>query len=104
MKKFFLSNLFVSLLLVIAQPSIAQDSADIRAQAAVATHQLDINSANAEELASTLSGIGLSKAEAIIAYREQNGDFESIDELVMVRGIGDKTLEKNRQFLTVGIE
>ena len=62
---------------------------------------VNINTANAGELSSMLSGVGPSKAEAIIAYRTENGDFESVEDLLMVKGIGIKTLEENRSLLTV---
>ena len=41
------------------------------------------------------------KAQAIIDYRESNGEFLTVDELTEVKGIGEKTLEKNRDILTV---
>ena len=61
---------------------------------------IDINTANAAELAS-LTNIGLKKAKQIIAYREANGLFVSIDDLTKVKGIGLKTIEKNRNRLVV---
>lgn len=54
---------------------------------------LNINTADAEQLGS-LPGIGAKKAEAIVAYRELNGQFNSVDELVNVKGIGPKMLSK----------
>lgn len=54
---------------------------------------VNINTANKEEL-KTLTGIGDSKADAIIKYREENGGFKSVEELMKVSGIGEKTLEK----------
>ncbi len=62
---------------------------------------VDINTASAEELAEALQGVGPSKAEAIVAYRKQNGPFRSVDELVEVKGIGEATVEANRDRLTV---
>ncbi|NJN48245.1 MAG: helix-hairpin-helix domain-containing protein [Candidatus Competibacteraceae bacterium] len=64
---------------------------------------IDLNTATAEELA-TLDGVGATKAAAIVQYREMNGPFSSVDDLTKVKGIGDKTLEKNRSNLTVGAE
>ncbi|HEB98652.1 MAG TPA: helix-hairpin-helix domain-containing protein [Thiotrichales bacterium] len=61
---------------------------------------VDINTASAEELAEALQGVGPSKAEAIVAYRKQNGPFRSVDELVEVKGIGEATIEANRDRLT----
>ncbi len=63
--------------------------------------QLDINSADAQTIADTLSGIGLTKAQDIVAYREMYGDFRSVDELIEVRGIGEATLAKIRHQLVV---
>jgi len=57
---------------------------------------VDVNTATAEQLAEALTGVGPAKAEAIIEYREQNGDFKHVDELVNVRGIGLRTLDRNR--------
>ena len=57
---------------------------------------VNINAADAETLAQELKGIGLSRAEAIVAYRNQHGKFNSVDELANVKGIGVSILEKNR--------
>jgi competence protein ComEA len=54
---------------------------------------LNINSADLFEL-QTLSGVGPSKAQSIISYREEFGPFKSIDQLLEVRGIGEKTIEE----------
>lgn len=62
--------------------------------------RININRASEGELVS-LNGIGSSKAQAIILYRDMFGDFETIDELAKVKGIGIKTVEKNRQRLSI---
>ena len=62
---------------------------------------VDINLANQEEL-QQLKGIGAKKAADIIAYREANGRFESVDDLTKVKGIGKATLKKLRSEITVG--
>ena len=61
---------------------------------------VNINRASESELVS-LNGIGSSKAQAIILYREVFGRFQTVDELVKVKGIGAKTVEKNRARLRV---
>lgn len=61
---------------------------------------VNINTAAAEEL-QTLPGIGPSKAETIIAYREENGGFDSIEDLMNVTGIGEKSFEKLKSSITV---
>ncbi|MNW21451.1 ComE operon protein 1 [compost metagenome] len=48
-----------------------------------------------------LSGVGEAKAKAIVAYREGNGPFASVDELLEVKGIGKAILDKNREKLEV---
>lgn len=63
--------------------------------------QVDINSADAATLALALDGVGMAKAQDIIAYREQNGDFKTVDDLQKVRGIGKATLERNRSRILV---
>jgi competence protein ComEA len=64
---------------------------------------VDINKADAGTLAAELNGVGISKAAAIVAYRETNGDFRHIDDLSNVKGIGIKTVEKNRSNLVIEI-
>ncbi|TCS94796.1 helix-hairpin-helix domain-containing protein [Hazenella coriacea] len=61
--------------------------------------KVNINQATAIEL-QQLTGVGPSKAEAIIKYREENGPFRSVDQLTQVPGIGEKTLEKFRDEVT----
>ncbi len=63
---------------------------------------VDINTASAEQLARAMKGVGMAKARAIVAWREANGPFKSVDELVKVKGIGLKTVERNRDQLSVG--
>jgi competence protein ComEA len=62
---------------------------------------VDINKADAATIAKELNGIGLSKAQAIVAWREKNGAFKSADDLRKIKGIGAKTLEKNRSNIRV---
>lgn len=62
--------------------------------------KININMASAEEL-QNLPGIGPSKAEAIIAHRENSGLFQTIDDLKLVAGIGDKTFEKLQELIIV---
>jgi competence protein ComEA len=68
---------------------------------AVATAQVDINTADAKSLAMAMTGVGLVKAEAIVAYRDRNGPFKSIDDLARVKGIGAKTVEANRSSVVI---
>jgi competence protein ComEA len=74
-----------------AQTSAEQAPAEIQPD-----NRVNINTADAETLALALDGIGMAKAQEIIVYREQNGDFKTVDELQNVRGIGKATLERNR--------
>lgn len=62
---------------------------------------VDINSADAGRIAQVMVGIGASKAEAIVAYRKEHGPFKSVDDLALVKGVGAKTVEKNRERLTL---
>ena len=62
---------------------------------------VNINTANATEIAEALNGIGSSKAQAIVEYRAAYGNFSRADEIVFVRGIGDSTYEKNKSDILV---
>lgn len=63
--------------------------------------RLDLNTADALTLQKELNGIGKAKAEAIVAYREANGPFASVDELLEIKGIGNALLERNRDKVMV---
>jgi len=88
MKKLFASAmaLLVTATLALATPAFAEGS------------PVDVNTASAAELTS-IKGIGPAKAQAIIDYREAHGAFQSVDDLKMVRGIGDKMLDSLRPHL-----
>ena len=71
------------------------------AQQIAAVTQLNLNSVDAATLQRELNGIGKAKAEAIVAYRDVNGPFTSVDELLEIRGIGKALLDRNREKLMV---
>ena len=62
--------------------------------------QVNINTADANTLSNELAGIGQTKAQAIIAYRELHGPYQRIEDLANVNGIGMNTVEKNKAKLT----
>ena len=70
--------------------------------AAPPAERVNINSADAATLDRVLLNIGPSKAQAIVAYRKANGPFRSIDQLALVKGVGLKTIEKNRDRIVLG--
>ena len=71
------------------------------ASKAAPTEKLDLNAASVEQLA-TLPGIGPKLAARIVAYREKAGSFSSTEELMNVRGIGEKNFQKLEKHITVG--
>lgn len=109
MRKVFLSSLLFALLtsasVVISAAPAAPLEKNAQAGALVMQEQVvvkvNINTADVESFQKQLSGIGKGKAEAIVAYREANGEFTSVDELIEVKGIGKAILEKNRERLVV---
>lgn len=58
---------------------------------------VNINTADSKTIADALSGIGIKKAEAIVKFRTDNGAFLVIEDLTKVKGIGQKTLDKNKK-------
>lgn len=60
---------------------------------------VNINQATAEEISDVLTGVGIKKAKVIVAHREKQGAFSSLEDLLQVKGIGPATLEKNRHKL-----
>jgi competence protein ComEA len=83
-------------------PSFSNEAEDLsQADAIQIAAGININTANAELLADVLNGVGSAKAEAIVAYRDTNGNFSSIEDLALVKGIGVATVERNRSMITV---
>ncbi|MCD9029251.1 ComEA family DNA-binding protein [Luteimonas sp. BDR2-5] len=73
------------------------------AGSAFASDKVNINTADAETLARVLHNVGQAKAEAIVAYRDENGPFRSAEQLAMVKGIGLRTVENNRERIELDV-
>ena len=104
MRKYIINSLMAAVTSVSSVVAIAAESkAAPPAQLVASIEQsaVNINSADMETLARELNGVGSAKARAIVEYREANGAFASIDELLEVKGIGMAILEKNRNKLSV---
>ena len=86
-----LTTLFASLILSLALAS-----------AAIAAETVNINTADAATIDRVLVNVGPAKAQAIVDYRKANGAFRSAEQLAMVKGIGLKTVEKNRDRIALG--
>lgn len=86
-----------------ASPSAPAESAGSpkTAQAQTFIEKVNINKASASELAAALNGVGQKKAEAIVQFREQNGPFKSPQDLTQVQGIGEATLAKNQDRISI---
>jgi competence protein ComEA len=69
---------------------------------AFAATPVNVNKADAQTIATSLDGIGMSKAAAIVAYRNAHGPFKSVDDLGKVKGVGSKTLSRNRDAIRLG--
>jgi competence protein ComEA len=109
MPRTFLSSLIFALLATVSVAASAAPPAAAKMEESKSAPMMqdkmmgkvNINTADADTLQKELSGIGKSKAAAIIAYREANGTFTSVDELIEVKGIGKSLLDKNRDKLAV---
>jgi competence protein ComEA len=62
----------------------------------VFANPVNVNTADATTISKQLTDIGPVKAKAIVAYRKAHGDFQSVEDLESVKGIGKKTIEENR--------
>lgn len=62
---------------------------------------VNVNTADADTIAAELNGVGLAKAKAIVEYRKKHGPFRSVDDLSLVKGIGERTLDMNRADIRV---
>lgn len=89
-------HLLLSTLLLLGIPNVqaATNSTQKSEQVQIT---VNVNKASAEELSTLLKGVGLSKAKAIVQYREANGPFKTKDDLAKVKGIGKSIIKKNEQ-------
>ena len=83
-----------------AQASAAQEASTSAPQSVSMSQKINLNTASQSELES-LPGVGASKAKAIIAYRENIGEFLEVEQLTEVRGIGEKMLNKIKAYVVV---
>ena len=99
----FFASLAIVLTCFFSQGLVAKDKVEraSKSQSQQKLSQVNINTASSSQLAAVLKGVGLKKAQAIIDYRKKFGPFKSVDELTAVKGIGSKTLEKNRAKISI---
>ena len=81
--------------------TLAAAIALLTASTLVLAGPVNINTADAETISAELKGIGLTKAKAIVEYRKKHGPFRSADDLSLVKGIGERTVELNRSDIMV---
>jgi competence protein ComEA len=94
----------VAVLVVMSSPLIAQRGTKPPSAVTVVSNEVvNLNSATAAQIAS-LPGIGPKTAELVVQYRTKNGPFKKIEEIMNVRGIGEKSFLKIKDRLTVGAE
>lgn len=91
------ANLFAAVLsLCIASlPLHAQTPKSPTSKVETQFSKIDLNKADADTLSHSVKGIGKKRAEAIVHYREEHGNFKSIDELSLVRGLGAQFVKKH---------
>ncbi|MCH7337533.1 ComEA family DNA-binding protein [Acinetobacter sp. NIPH 2699] len=79
----------------LSRPAYQQSSKQVSSSVNIRGDKISLNQANLQQL-QALDGVGEKKAQAIVAYRQKNGGFKTVDELMNVKGIGPKLLEKNK--------
>jgi len=88
--------------LIVSAPTQASAAAATgKQEPRAAVEMVDINTASVEALMS-VPGLGEVVAQRIVEFREKNGPYKSLDDLLKIQGIGEKSLAKMRQRLTVG--
>ena len=91
------------LTLLIVNPAFAEgnkEGATKSNETVASMEKININQADAKTL-TTLKGIGKDRAVKIVEYREQNGPFQKIEDIMKVKGIGKKIFEQNKNVLSV---
>ena len=88
--------LFIALFLAVSSVSLPGVAMADDVALATPAATVNVNEADAETLSRQLKGVGISRAEAIVRYRDEFGPFVTVEDLLEVKGIGEATLERNR--------
>lgn len=96
-----LASVLVLMLAIRSVPALAAPAETQAPSSPTAPKAIDINQATEEEL-TVIPGIGTAMAKRIVDFRQQNGPFRQVEDLMKVKGIGEKSLEKLRAYVKVG--
>jgi len=96
---FALGSLLV-LLVALAAPVSAQEKAPAKAKAAASSAPINLNTATVQQL-EALPGVGTRTAQLIVEHRQKNGGFKKVEELMNIKGIGEKSFLKLKPMVTV---
>lgn len=94
--------ILASLVTLLGVPNVLAEPNAAKPSVAEEIHRpVNINTASAEEISIALKGVGIKRAEQIVAYRKAHGAFKTKEALLDVKGVGKKILEKNRSAITL---
>lgn len=100
--KSFTKILLLSLITLLPLWQVSAIAADTPVPSTVEqVAMVNINTASVDQLSEGLNGVGMKRAQGIVKYREANGVFTSVEQLLAVKGIGEKVLEKNKKIIVV---
>jgi competence protein ComEA len=97
-------GIVVAALLALSPPVAAQEKASEKPKASASSSSsapLDLNTATAAQL-EKLPGVGAKTAQLIVEHRQKNGNFKKVEELMNIKGIGEKSFLKIKPLVTVG--
>ena len=103
MRRFSLGIVMIALLLVVGSPAFAAPAKSKAKAAATVSTPVNINTATVAQLEG-LPGVGTRTAQLIVEQRQKNGGFKKIEELMNIKGIGEKSFLKLKPMITVGSE
>ena len=90
-----IKGVFFSVLIACSGVRTGQEVVEDNERVATQAELVNINDADAVTIAKVLNGIGISRATAIVSFREEFGDFTSLEDIQMVTGVGEITLRNN---------
>ena len=93
-------SVLLLLVLAVSAPAPVVAAPAKAAPAGSEVRPVDLNTADSAAL-ETVPGIGKSLSQRIVAFRDKNGPFQSVDDLLKIQGVGEKSIQKLRPYLTV---